>query len=375
MLKKKMLIALGVAAVLSVSCVSVTVWAEENAEEQTEEAEDSSNSEGEEDADLEESDNPEIEEGYTTELEGCTKVVSWCKNEDNNIYGQFYYPEDFDETKTYPVIIMSHGIGSTSQMVERAKWPERAAQDGYVVYTFDFCGGSLNGNSDVDFMDMTVMTEKEDLSAVMDFVKTKDYVDQDHLFLLGQSQGGLVSALTAADRKDDVAAMILIYPAFCIADNAREMYDSAYDIPEDRAEMPVGTVGSEYVKTVYDLDVYGTISAYDGDVMIIHGINDSLVPYSYSEKAIEEARRVMQGAKFLRDKRRKEAFISEEERNEMTRQSQFLKAELHRKKQAYAEQITTAQTAVNDFQDQITAWKRERKLLESPLLVYYQVQA
>ena len=44
MLKKKMLIALGVAAVLSVSCVSVTVWAEENAEEQTEEAEDSSNS-------------------------------------------------------------------------------------------------------------------------------------------------------------------------------------------------------------------------------------------------------------------------------------------------------------------------------------------
>ena len=52
MLKKKMLIALGVAAVLSVSCVSVTVWAEENAEEQTEEAEDSSNSEGEEGTDF-----------------------------------------------------------------------------------------------------------------------------------------------------------------------------------------------------------------------------------------------------------------------------------------------------------------------------------
>lgn len=286
MLKKKMLIALGVAAVLSVSCVSVTVSAEENAETQTEEAEDSSDTEGEADADSEEADNPEIEEGYTTELEGCTKVVSWCKNGDNNIYGQFYYPADFDETKTYPVIIMSHGIGSTSQLVERAKWPEKAAQDGYVVYTFDFCGGSLNGNSDVDFMDMT---EKEDLSAVIDFVKTKDYVDQDHLFLLGQSQGGLISALAAADRKEDVAAMLLVYPAFCIPDNARELYATADDIPEGEAEMPVGTVGSEYVKTVYALDVYDTISAYDGDVMIIHGINDSLVPYSYSEKAIEEA--------------------------------------------------------------------------------------
>ena len=81
-----------------------------------------------------------------------------------------------------------------------------------------------------------------------------------------------------------------------------------------------------------------------------------------AEKAIEEARRVMQGAKFLRDKRRKEAFISEAERNEMTRQSQFLKAELQRKKKAYAEQITAAQTVVNSYQEQITAWKRERKM-------------
>ena len=81
-----------------------------------------------------------------------------------------------------------------------------------------------------------------------------------------------------------------------------------------------------------------------------------------AEKAIEEARKVMQGAKFLRDKRRKEAFISEAERNEMTRQSQFLKAELQRKKKAYAEQITAAQTIVNGYQEQITAWKRERKM-------------
>ena len=81
-----------------------------------------------------------------------------------------------------------------------------------------------------------------------------------------------------------------------------------------------------------------------------------------AEKDIEEARKVMQGAKFLRDKRRKEAFISEAERNEMTRQSQFLKAELQRKKKAYAEQITATQTIVNGYQKQITAWKRERKM-------------
>lgn len=57
MLKKKMLIALGMAPVLSVGCVRVTAWAEKNAETQTEEAEDSSDPEEEEDADSEESDN------------------------------------------------------------------------------------------------------------------------------------------------------------------------------------------------------------------------------------------------------------------------------------------------------------------------------
>ena len=81
-----------------------------------------------------------------------------------------------------------------------------------------------------------------------------------------------------------------------------------------------------------------------------------------AEKAIDEARRVMQGAKFLRDKRRKEAFISEAERNEMTRQSQFLKAELQRKKKAYTEQITAAEAIVDSYQEQINTWKRERKM-------------
>lgn len=114
MFKKKVLLALGMAAVLSTGCAATSVWAEENADVQaeTESTDTEENSEAEGEA---EEANPEIEEGYTTELDGCTKVVSWCKNGDNNIYGQFYYPADFDENQTYPVVIMSHGIGSTSQ--------------------------------------------------------------------------------------------------------------------------------------------------------------------------------------------------------------------------------------------------------------------
>ena len=61
-----------------------------------------------------------------------------------------------------------------------------------------------------------------------------------------------------------------------------------------------------------------------------------------AQKVLDEKRNIMQAAKALRDKRRKEAFISEQEHNEMIRQSQFLKAELHRTKLTYNEQIDAA---------------------------------
>ena len=134
----------------------------------------------------EEAADPTIEEGYTEAGDGFTSVVSWCKNGELNIYGKFYYPEGFDAEKTYPTVIMSHGLGSAAQMVERAKWPQAAVADGFVVYAFDFCGGGRNSKSDRDFMDMSVLTEVSDLNAVMDFVKGQPYVDQGNLFLFGR---------------------------------------------------------------------------------------------------------------------------------------------------------------------------------------------
>ena len=135
--------------------------------------------------------------------------------------------------------------------------------------------------------------------------------------------------------------------------------------------------GEDFVPTVFDyLQSDGYFKIHEAEITQLNqqitqlkastayqqALNSLKMIQQKAEKDIEEARKVMQGAKFLRDKRRKEAFISEAERNEMTRQSQFLKAELQRKKKAYAEQITAAQTIVNGYQKQITAWKRERKM-------------
>lgn len=236
-----------------------------------------------------EEENPEIQEGYTVEGDAYTSVVSWCSNGDKKIYGKFYYPEGYDEANVYPTIIMSHGLGSRAEIVERALWPEKAVKEGYVVYTFDFCGGSINSNSDMDYYDMSVLTEVSDLNAVMDFVEEKDYVDKERLFLLGQSQGGLVTALTAAERAEEVNAMVLVYPAFCIVDDLHEFIPDINEVTGDTVETAMGTLGAVYAKDAYDLDVMAEISSYDGDVLLIHGINDKTVPYTYSEQALIEA--------------------------------------------------------------------------------------
>lgn len=231
--------------------------------------------------------NPETQEGYTVEGEGYISVVTWCKNGDMNIYGKFYYPDGFDETKEYPTVIMSHGLGSTAKMVERANWPQRAVAEGFVVYTFDFCGGSINSSSDGDYLEMSVLTEESDLNAVMDFVESRDFVDTDHLFLLGQSQGGLVSALTAGQRPEEVKGLILVYPALCIVSDLHDYIEDISEVTGDTVETAMGTLGAVYAKDAYDLDVYAEIGKYDGDVLIIHGENDKTVPISFSEEAIE----------------------------------------------------------------------------------------
>lgn len=135
--------------------------------------------------------------------------------------------------------------------------------------------------------------------------------------------------------------------------------------------------GEDFVPAVFDyLQPDGYFKIHEAEITLLNRqiaqLKDSAVyrqaQESYhtirqeAEKAIEEARKVMREAKNLRDKRRKETFVSEVEQREMTRQSQYLKAELQRKKKAYATQITAIQAVLNDYQEQITAWGRERKM-------------
>ena len=82
-----------------------------------------------------------------------------------------------------------------------------------------------------------------------------------------------------------------------------------------------------------------------------------------AQQVVEEAQQKMVIAKRLRDERRKEkAIVSEDEQREMIRESQYMKAELHRIKKRYAALLQEAEAEVEAYSSRIAGLKNDRKL-------------
>ncbi len=206
-----------------------------------------------------------------------------CINQDKTIRGVEYLPAG----EKLPAVIMSHGFGGCQ--AEMSGWAERLAEMGLAVYTYDFCGGG-RGISDGDTADMTVLTEREDLETVLDYVQALPYTDNDRIVLWGFSQGGFVSALAAARIGEQIRGLVLIYPAFCIPDDGRAgvMPGTPGFDPDHIPEILMAgdmRVGKAYVEVSQKIDIYREIVKYRGNVLIVHGLSDAMVNYNYSVHA------------------------------------------------------------------------------------------
>ena len=195
------------------------------------------------------------------------------------IFGVLYRPEGI---KKAPLVVVSHGFGSSYRF--ETAYAEAIAPLGYAVFCYDFCGGSNFSKSSGSTTEMSIFTEAEDLKTVIDALGEKDFIDPGRIILIGESQGGMVSALVAAERKESIERMFLIFPAFCIKDDWIKMFPTLSDMPEEIDFWGI-KLSHTYLEGLYGLDLYPTISQYEGPVTIFHGDNDQVVNVSYSEKA------------------------------------------------------------------------------------------
>ena len=142
---------------------------------------------------------------------------------DRTIYGTYYKP---DAEGHFPLVIFSHGY---------------------------------NGHQD-DFA-----------------VSAKYFTDNG----IGASQGGMVSALTAEERASDIHALILLYPALCIADDWNARFPTAEDIPDSETLWGM-ELGRRFFESIRGFQIKEKIGQFTGNVLLMHGSDDAVVNADYS---------------------------------------------------------------------------------------------
>ncbi len=195
------------------------------------------------------------------------------------LYGILTMPEGEGPV---PLVILSHGFGGDH--AGNRDYAAYFTRQGFAVYNFDFCGGGRGSKSEGTMLDMTVLTEAEDLSAVIDRFGGDERFSC--IMLWGGSQGGFVTAYVSAQRPQDVRAVVLEFPAIVLQDDARKRANADGSFPE-RSNVMGNIISRQFNETATSFDLYDVIGAYQGPVLILHGDRDPIVPLSYSERAQE----------------------------------------------------------------------------------------
>lgn len=212
------------------------------------------------------------------------KAVEIKNKEGMTLRGMLHVPEGI--TEKVPVVCIFHGF--TGDKMEPhfifVKLSRMLADRGIASVRFDFSG---SGESDGDFIDMTISKELDDAKVILQYVKSLNFIHRNKIGVVGLSLGGAVASMLAGDCRDDVSCLCLWAPA----GNIKEIVMDGKmenDIREMRKEgfwdLEGLSLGTGFLDDLQNLDILKKASAYDKNVMLIHGDNDETVSFDVSEK-------------------------------------------------------------------------------------------
>ena len=199
-----------------------------------------------------------------------------------NLYARAFVP---DASGRVPLVIFSHGLGANARHEEEVQ--KTLAKAGIAVFSLEFAGGSSSAApmSEGLTTEMSVLTEVQNLKDAIRIASGMEYVDPQKIYLMGSSQGGLVTALTA-EEVTNIAGLFLFYPAFSLPDDIRSSFPKLDEVPETFNLL--GTkIGKIYIADIYDMDAYANLDKLGIPVHIYHGKDDNIVPLTASKKALK----------------------------------------------------------------------------------------
>ncbi len=191
------------------------------------------------------------------EAEGYTSSEYYLLNEETqrHIYCLETRPAGVKEGDKVPAVVYVHG--QSGYAANFSAIYTRLAEDNIAAFSFECCGGNKSGakSEGSKLFPANYTSRMTDLETVLAKVKTLDYVDTDHIFLFGESYGGVVSSLTAIEH-NEIPGVILLSTGISDAMMEHEADDPTYLADHD-----------------YD-DPLEAIKGYEGDVICFNGQQD-----------------------------------------------------------------------------------------------------
>ncbi|MBU3075156.1 alpha/beta hydrolase [Clostridium estertheticum] len=236
------------------------------------------------------------------------KVVE-IDSENLRLRGMLHIPENINNK--VPIVIIFHGfcgdkMGPHFIFVKLSRLLEKA---GIACIRFDFAG---SGESDGDFIDMTMDTELKDANNILNYVRTLNFVDNDKIGIVGLSMGGAIASMLAGERKSDIETLCLWAPAGNMGEIILDKHYIGANFEEFRQngyfDVEGLLVGTKFMDNVKNIKIYEKASEYDKKSLIIHGDKDDVVSLSASQKYIDfwgdsSLLKVISGANHTFDKR------------------------------------------------------------------------
>jgi pimeloyl-ACP methyl ester carboxylesterase len=197
-----------------------------------------------------------------------------------------HYPQgkqQANELTRVPIIIICHGfvgsrVGTNRLFVNAARL---LSDQGYMVLRFDYIGC---GESTGDYGATSLEKLVEQTRYVLDYVLDIDVVDPDQVIVLGHSLGAAVAILTAAkDRR--VKSLILWAPVAhpfkdIVSITGRHIYDDA--LANGSADYLGYSFTPTFFNSLLENHPFQEIVKFSGDVLLIHGTSDDVIPVDYS---------------------------------------------------------------------------------------------
>ncbi|WP_028544370.1 alpha/beta hydrolase family protein [Paenibacillus taiwanensis] len=185
--------------------------------------------------------------------------------------------------KRVPLTVICHGFVGSRIGVDRlfVNAARRLTAEGHIVLRFDYAGC---GESSGEYGKLGIDAMIEQTQAVLDYALACGDVDPQRVTLIGHSLGGAVALLTAV--KDQRIKRLVLWSPVAYPFNdivnivGRNRYDES--VKNGKTEYLGYHFTPEYFDSLGKHQPFQEAVKFQGDVLLIHGTSDDVIPADYS---------------------------------------------------------------------------------------------